>query len=162
MRLVLLAAVLLFARNLTAQNLSAPAGAREPAGVQGLAAFAGSWIMADDGSGQALSDTCAWLEGGQRHMICRTTIAGGGRTSQNETIYSYRGRDSTYIVNSFIGGGPLLTYLGKFDGERWVFDYQGQPGSTQRLRMLVRAEGDEIHFVEESSESGVPWQVTEN
>jgi hypothetical protein len=164
MRVALALTLLLITQNVAAQTAAPGAGrsARDSMGVQRLSAFAGSWKMADDGSGQNLTETCGWLPGGQRHMICRTTLTAGNRTSQNETVYSYRGRDSTYIVTSFVGGGPLLTYHGKFNGDRWVLDFQSQTGSNQRLRMLVRASSDEIHFVEESSENGSKWQITEN
>ena len=55
-----------------------------------------------------------------------------------------------------------MTYVGKFDGERWSLDYQGEAGATQRLRLSIRAVSDTIHFMEESSESGGPWRITED
>jgi hypothetical protein len=164
MRMFTAIAFVLMSQGLAAQTASPPTanGTQGNTGVLRLSAFEGSWRMLDDGSGQSVTETCGWLEGGKRHMVCRTTLTGGGRRSQNEVVMNYRGRDSTYTVNSFIGSGPLMTYLGKFDGERWVLDYQGQPGATQRLRMLIQAGTDTIHFMEESSEYGGAWRITED
>ena len=154
---------LLIARVLAAQTASPPtAGSQRDSGVLRLSAFEGSWSMLDDGSGQSVTETCGWLAGGKRHMVCRTTLTDGGRTSQNEVVMNYRGRDSTYTARSFIGSGPVMTYVGKFDGERWSLDYQGEAGATQRLRLSIRAVSDTIHFMEESSESGGPWRITED
>jgi hypothetical protein len=78
------------------------------------------------------------------------------------TIYSYRNRDSTYVVNALIASGQLFTYAGRIDGDRWVLDFQGTAGAGQRLRMVVTPGPNAIRFVEESSENSGPWQVTED
>jgi hypothetical protein len=108
-------------------------------------------------------ESCSWLEGGRRHMICaqrRRTPAG---TVEHRTIYSYRGRDSTYVVTALLATGQVWTYVGRPDGKKWVFELQpDRPNSTQRLRMLVTVAADTIHFVEESSEGNGPWRITED
>jgi hypothetical protein len=82
---------------------------------------------------------------------------------ENRTIYSYRGRDSTYIVTALLATGQVWTYHGRPDGNRWTFNLQGdRPNNPQRLRMILTIAGDTIRFVEESSENGGPWRTTED
>jgi hypothetical protein len=96
-------------------------------------------------------------------MICRPRRETASGPVEHQTIYSYRGRDSTYIVTALLATGQLWTYHGRPDGNRWTFDFQSdRPGNTQRLKMVVTIARDTIHFIEESSENGGPWRVTEN
>lgn len=128
-----------------------------------LGAFEGTWRPAGPAEPAAVTETCSWLEGGRRHMVCvprRETASG---TVEQRTIYSYRGRDSTYIVTALLATGQVWTYLGRPEGNRWIFDFQSdRPKSTQRLRMIVTVARDTIHFIEESSEGGGPWRITED
>ena len=96
-------------------------------------------------------------------MICRPRRDTPAGPVEHQTTYSYRGRDSTYIVTAFLATGQVWTYLGRPEANRWTFDYQSdRPGNAQRLRMIVTVAADTIHFVEESSESGGPWRITED
>ena len=128
-----------------------------------LSVFEGTWRRADSADSGAVTETCSWLEGGRRHMICvprRQTASG---ILEQRTIYSYRGRDSTYIVTALLATGQVWTYLGRPDGNKWVFDFQAdRPNNAQRLRMVVTVARDTIHFVEESYEGGGPWRITED
>ena len=125
-----------------------------------LAVFEGSWQAAGSGGS---TETCAWLEGGRRHMICQARRTSPTRAVEQRTIFSYRGRDSTYIATAFLATGQVWTYHGRPDGDKWVFDLQAdRPNIPQRLRMVITVARDTIHFIEESSENGGPWSVTED
>ena len=96
-------------------------------------------------------------------MICSTRMDTPAGPIEHRTIYSYRGRDSTYVVTALLATGQVWTYHGRPDGNRWVFDLQSdRPEATQRLRMVVTIAGDTVHFVEESSEDGAPFRITED
>lgn len=128
-----------------------------------LAVFEGTWRNTDPAQADSVVEACAWLEGGRRHMVCRQRWNSPARTMEHATIYSYRGRDSTYIVTALLGTGQVWTYHGRPDGNRWTFDLQGdRPDHPQRLRMIVTVAADTIHFVEESSVDGGPWRTTED
>ena len=77
--------------------------------------FEGTWVPEPDADlkggakrSTTLQETCAWLGGGRRHMVCRTSYPVEGYSLPRESMYilSYREADSTYIVHfAFAGGG---------------------------------------------------------
>ena len=80
-------------------------------------------------------------------MICSTRMNTPAGPIEHRTIYSYRGRDSTYVVTALLATGQVWTYHGRPDGNTWVFDLQSdRPEATQRLRMVLTIAGDTIHF----------------
>lgn len=126
-----------------------------------LAAFEGNWRLLDPA--EQTVESCAWIEGGRRHMVCRNRRPTVNGSFEHRTIYSYRGRDSTYIVTALLATGQVWTYLGRPEGDKWVFNLQSdRSNNSQRLRMLVTVGTDTIRFVEESSEGDSPWRVTED
>jgi hypothetical protein len=128
-----------------------------------LAVLEGTWRNTDPAEADVFVEVCGWLDGGRRHMICRPRWNSPAGPVENRTIYSYRGRDSTYIVTALLATGQVWTYHGRPDGNRWTFNLQGdRPNNPQRLRMILTIAGDTIRFVEESSENGGPWRTTED
>lgn len=76
-------------------------------------------------------------------------------------VHSYR--SGTYAVFVAIGDGPAMTYAGGPDGDRWIFNMQwDRPDNPQKLRQVITPTKDRIRFVEESSENGGPWKITED
>ena len=138
-----------------------------------MAVFEGTWTMAPGAyfesgpqpAGQG-EETCAWLPGGRRHMVCRRWTQREGSDVRREAInvMSYRGRDSTYIAHFAFPDGQTLTYHGRIEGERWVMNLQPTPlfPATLRLRTIITSEPDGLRFVEEASEDGGAWRVTED
>jgi hypothetical protein len=127
-----------------------------------LAVFEGSWRQVGNGAEQP-TESCSWLAGGRRHMICSARHIASAGPIEHRTIYSYRGRDSTYVVTALLATGQVWTYHGRPEGNKWVFNLQpDRPETTQRLRMVLTVAADTIHFVEESSENGGPFQITED
>ena len=138
-----------------------------------MAFFEGTWSMEPGawfkggGTGPTQhEETCAWLGGGRRHMVCRSWRTRGTDTVRRESIYtlSYRERDSTYLAHFAFAGGETLTYTGRLDGDRWVMNLQSTPllPSNLRLRTIITRVGTSVRYVEEASEDGGPWSVTED
>jgi hypothetical protein len=135
--------------------------------------FEGTWSMEPGGyfkSGAAPQtaheETCAWLAGGRRHMVCRSWRAGADSTKR-ESIYilSYRDADSTYVSHFAFAGGANLVYYGRVEGDRWVMNLQPPPRwpANERLRTIITAvPGGGLRFVEEHSVDGGPWTITED
>ena len=127
-----------------------------------LAAFEGTWTKSGSASDRASRDTCAWLAGGRRHMICRRATRSSAGTQEQMMIYSYRRSDSTYTVTALLSGGQVWNYAGRPEGDRWVFYLANtRPDAPQRLRQVIAASTDTLHFVEEVSDNGGPWRLTD-
>ena len=135
--------------------------------------FEGTWVPVPDAylkSGARPSptsqETCAWLSGGRRHMVCRTTYTVEGYSVPRESMYvlSYREADSTYIAHFAFAGGDNLVYHGRLEGERWVLNLQPTPllPANKRLREIITVVPEGLRYVEEQSVDGGPWTVTED
>lgn len=136
--------------------------APKPAPHERLSVFEGTWARADAAPGDTFRDTCAWMAGGRRHMICRQRSESATGPREQMVIYSYRGRDGTYTITVLLSGGQIWRYEGGPQGDRWIFNRAGdRPDSTQRLRQIVVPTGDSIHFREEISENGGAWRLTD-
>jgi hypothetical protein len=124
--------------------------------------FEGTWIESGSSTDRASRDSCAWLAGGRRHMICRrvTDFASGPR--EQMMIYSYRRSDSTYPVTVLLAGGQVWNYAGRPEGDRWVFNLvSARSDGAQRLRQVIAVGADSLHFLEQVSENGGPWRLTD-
>ena len=173
---IVLAASILSPAVTAAQN-ARPSRPRDPAlpspAHERMAVFEGTWTMApgawfESGAAPAgkAEETCAWLAGGRRHMVCRrwTEAAESGVRREAIQVLSYRDRDSTYVAHFAFPNGATLTYHGRIEGERWVMNLQRTPliPSKLRLRTIITPEADGLRFVEEASEEGGTWRVTED
>jgi hypothetical protein len=128
--------------------------------VERLSVFEGTWGREGTPTDK-FKETCAWLAGGRRHLVCDTETQRPDGASRMLRVHSYRG--GTYTVFVAIGDGPTMTYAGGSDGDRWIFNLQSdRPDNPQRLRQIITPTKDRIRFVEESSENGGPWKTTED
>lgn len=109
-------------------------------------------------------ETCAWMPGGRRHMVCRSWRERKGVRSEAMYILSYRAEEDIYIAHHAFAGGANLTYHGRFDGERWMMDMVSAPNLSpnQRFRTIITRVPDGVRYVEERSIDGGPWEVTED
>lgn len=127
-----------------------------------LAVFEGTWTRANLPPGQSFRETCAWLAEGRRHMICRQRSESPSGAMEQVVIYSYRGADAMYLVTVLLAGGQVWRYEGQLDGDRWVLNLvSARADSPQRLRQVVIPAGDTIRFMEEVSENGGPWHLSD-
>jgi hypothetical protein len=111
-------------------------------------------------------ETCGWLPGGRRHMVCRAwrEETKGAPRREAIQILSYREADSTYIARFAFPGGATLEYHGRIEGDRWVMNLQPGPNwpANQRLRTIITAVPGGLRYVEEHSVDGGPWTITED
>ena len=127
-----------------------------------LTAFEGTWRRIGEPAGRTVVDTCAWLPEGRRHMVCRLRAERPGGVSEQMAVYSYRGSDSTYLLTVFLSGGQVWRYAGRPEGSRWTFYQQSnRPGTPSRLRQVVIVSGDTLQFIEEVSEDGNAWRLSD-
>lgn len=135
--------------------------------------FEGTWAMEPGAyfkSGappsSAHEETCAWLAGGRRHMVCRSWRERPGDGVRREAIYilSYDEHDAAYIAHFAFAGGATLTYRGRVEDDRWVMDMQPTPllPPNDRFRTTITKLPSGLRFIEEHSVGGGPWTVTED
>lgn len=144
-----------------------PKPASEPnAPHERMTFFEGTWSLVPVAGkpGPAHEETCAWMAGGRRHMICRSWRERDGVRSDAMYIMSYREEDDIYIVHHTFAGGAAVTYHGTFDGQRWMLDMVSAPGlpKTHRFREIITAVPEGSRYVEERSINGGPWEITED
>ncbi|HVL66357.1 MAG TPA: hypothetical protein VM364_03750 [Vicinamibacterales bacterium] len=145
---------------------SRPRDTHEP-----MAFFQGAWEFETATTPEVIAkrsgrrETCDWLTGGRRHMVClqRSRSAEG---VEQESIYiiSYRQRDSTYVAWFAIPGGQNVVYHGTPTADGWVMELQPTPLVPEGMRVrttVTRTEGG-LRFVDEVSMNGEPWRVTED
>lgn len=142
-------------------GLSVASGAAQsPPPVERLSVFEGTWAR-EGAPTDSYRETCAWLPGGRRHLVCQSERQTPNGPVHNVKVHSYRSQ--TYVVYAVMGNGPAWTYTGGPEGDRWVFNFQSdRPNNPQRLRMVITPAKDRIRFVEESSTNGADWQTTED
>ena len=109
--------------------------------------------------------TCEWLAGGRRHVVCMQNSRSAEGTAQ-ESIYilSYRESDSTYVAYFAIPGGQNVIFHGTPREDGWVMELQPTPlvPDGLRLRTTITRTAGGLRFVDESSMKGGPWQVLED
>lgn len=126
-----------------------------------LAVLEGTWTRKDLPPGETFRDTCAWLPEGRRHMICRQRTESPRGATEQMAIFSYRGADSTYLLTVLLANGQVWRYEGRPDGDRWIFDFVPPRPDSPRLRQVLIPAGDTIRFLEEVSENGGPWRLSD-
>ncbi len=136
-----------------------------------LMVFEGTWER-DDGpvpAGAARQpegrETCEWLTGGRRHMMCRLRYEKPEGVSRERThILSYRVEDGTYLAYFAFPSGDNLLYHGRVEGDRWIMDMQPSTllPKNKRFREIITPTENGLRYVEEVSTDGGPWTVTED
>jgi hypothetical protein len=135
-----------------------------------LTVFEGTWEHDDgakpaDRARQTARETCEWLMGGRRHMICRYRYQNPEGVNRERThILSYRVEDSTYVAYFAFPSGDNLLYHGRVEGDRWIMEMQPTPllPKNKRFREIITPTENGLRFVEEVSTDGGPWRVTED
>lgn len=131
---------------------------------EALGFFEGTWTIAELPPEQEFRETCAWLPGGRRHMVCRSQFrTANGALREGLSLFSYDPTAGTYVYYGLRPSGAVETNRGTFDGERWIFTGEDRHGEAIRRRRVTihRAEGGGYHFLEEAAEGDASWRVVE-
>ena len=105
---------------------------------EALTFFEGSWTVAEQPAEQQMMETCAWLNAGRRHMVCRSTwrVASGPR--EGMSIFSYRAADSTYLYYGLRAGGAVQALEGHRLPSGWQFLGETGAGPTRQRTRVTR------------------------
>ena len=110
-------------------------------------------------------ESCEWLAGGRRQMVCmQTSKSADGISQESMYILSYGERDSTYVAYFAIPGGENVVFHGTPGEDGWVMELQPTPLVPKglRLRTTITRTAGGLRFVDERSMDGGPWQVAED
>jgi hypothetical protein len=135
------AAMLTFATTLGAQAAPpAPSPATPSAPHERLTFFEGEWTVEELPPARAFRERCAWMDGGRRHMLCRSrSMSAAGAWREGLSMFSYRPADSSYVYYGLRPSGATQSLVGRPspDGADWEF--RGEEGTgAARERTLVR------------------------
>ncbi len=145
--------------SLTAQAPPTPLSPSAP--HEALSFYEGSWTIEERPAAEQFVETCAWLNAGRRHMVCRSrwSVATGPR--EGMSLFSYRAADSTYLYYGLRAGGAVEALEGRqVPGgfQFWTPPARGRRGERIRVTM-TRVGPQRFDFVAESSLDGGPWKV---
>ena len=147
----------------TVHAQAAPPDAPTPAHER-LTFFEGTWTVKEVPPERRYRETCAFMEGGRRHMVCRTrSIAASGRLRESMSIFSYDPTDSTYLYYGLRSGGAVETLRGRPSEGGWRFSGERGEGPA-RVRVLVtisRVPGGQFRLVEQTAAGDAPFGAGE-
>jgi hypothetical protein len=163
----LLFAVLIGAPGALLAQATAPGAAPSgPASVspphERLAFFEGLWTVEEVPPAREFRERCAWMEGGRRHMICRSRSRNAaGVWREGLSMFSYRPADSAYVYYGLRSSGAAQMLTGRVDapGEYWEFrGEEGQGAARERtLVRIAKLAGGRFRFVEQVARGDAPF-----
>lgn len=129
-----------------------------------LSFFEGEWTVEEVPAARAFRERCAWMEGGRRHMVCRsrsTTTSGEWRETMS--MFSYRPVDSAYVYYGLRASGATQLLLGRqtADGAGWEFEGdERDAGGRLRTRVrIARLTAGRFRLVEQTSRDDAPFSA---
>ena len=156
-----------------ANTLGAQAAATRPASPaspsaphEHLSFFEGSWTVEEVPVERGFRERCTWLEGGRRHMVCRSrSRSSSGEWREGLSMFSYRPTDSAYVYYGLRPSGATQQLVGRVtsDGAGWEFTGD-ETKPDGRLRTMVRIERLPIgrfRFVEQTARGESPFTTAD-
>lgn len=165
-RILALIAVLL-AATLTpaAAQLQPPRGLPDSSApgdpYQALSFFEGNWTISGLPAGTRFDESCTWLSGMRRHLVCRSRTESASGVREGLGVFSYRAADGTYVYRSYDPNGEVDVLEGRPVGDGWQFSSTSGSGAAQRrTRITITPAGERsFTFAEETSVGGGSWQA---
>lgn len=125
-----------------------------------LAFFEGTWTVADTPPERQFRETCAWMEGGRRHMVCRTrSRTASGQWREGISMFSYRASDSTYLYYGLRSGGATDAQAGHATADGWRFSGESGTGAARRrVRVTITGTPEGFLLVEDTATGDGPFE----
>jgi len=126
--------------------------------------FEGEWTVEELPASRAYRERCAFMEGGRRHMVCRTrSKSASGEWREAMSMFSYRPVDSTYLYYGLRSSGATQALVGRptADGEGWTFegDERDAKGRLRTRVEITRLPGGRFRLVERTSRDDTPFSA---
>lgn len=141
-------------------QLAPPASPADPSPRhERLAFFEGTWTTVESTPEEGFRETCAWMPGGRRHLVCRSRWNSPTGVREGMSVFSVDSGSGDYVYNGFRSGGLHVTQRGREENGRWQF-YSERGSGPERVRTRVSiapADGG-FTFVSETSRGDAPWR----
>lgn len=127
---------------------------------EALTFFEGSWTIEERPAEEQLVETCAWLNAGRRHMVCRSTWRVATVPREGVSMFSYRAADSTYLYYGLRAGGAVEALEGRRIPEGFQFwTPRGSGPNRDMIRVTMTREGPgRFRFIAESAVGDGQWK----
>jgi hypothetical protein len=157
------------ARTLHAQAATAPrpaSPASRSAPHERLSFFEGFWTVEEIPVERAFRERCAWLEGGRRHIVCRSrSRSASGEWREGLSMFSYRPTDSTYVYYGLRPSGATQQLIGRVtaDGAGWEFtgDETTSAGRVRTFVRIARLSSGRFRFIEQTARGDSPFTTAD-
>ena len=131
-----------------------------------LSFFEGFWTVEELPAERAFRERCAWLEGGRRHIVCRSrSKSASGEWREGLSMFSYRPTDSTYAYYGLRPSGTTQQLVGRVtsDGAAWEFtgDETRLDGRLRTLVRIARLPNGRFRFVEQTARGDSPFTTAD-
>ncbi len=130
---------------------------------EALSFFEGSWTTDESQPESKFVETCAFMNAGRRHMICRSTWETATGPREGMSIFSFNAADSTYMYYGLRAGGLVEPMRGRStdNGSGWEFVSEKGEGATRlRERVTITTLGaGRFRLVAESATGDGAWKI---
>jgi hypothetical protein len=131
-----------------------------------LSFFEGSWTVEEMPAERGFRERCAWLEGGRRHMLCRSrSRSASGDWRDGLSMFSYRPTDSSYVYYGLRPSGATQQLVGRVapDGDGWEFtgDETTAAGRVRTQVRIARLPNGRFRFVERTARGDAPFTTAD-
>lgn len=156
-RVAIAACLALVAASAVSQPARLPPVLSDP--HEALAFYEGTWTLLDGKEG--FQETCSWLAGGRRHMVC--TARGQTANGPGETlgIYSYDPTTGEYQFHGFAASGAVVKERVQRHPKGWVYTTERGTGAARirtRETLEETVEG-RVSSVHETAKGEGPWVI---
>jgi hypothetical protein len=129
---------------------------------EALGFYEGTWTVSDS-KHEGYRETCSWLAGGRRHIVCKAHVQTASGTRETLGTYSYDPTSGDYLAHSFGVSGGVITERGQRIPKGFVFRSERGTGADKvqvRFTIEEAAQGH-VNTVTETASAGGPWIVEE-
>ena len=155
-RLALASLLATFGGTVHSQPADSPMERSEP--HEALAFFEGTWTIPGKDDWR---ETCSWLAGGRRHIVCTPRWQFPNMTFEGLSVYSYDEKSGEYLSHKFRAFGRITTERGQRIPRGFRFMKEDGTGADRVRERFTIEEGvaGRVSTVSETAKGDGPWVV---
>ncbi|MDP1587018.1 MAG: hypothetical protein Q8M07_04715, partial [Prosthecobacter sp.] len=129
---------------------------------EALAFYEGTWKTSHKDRVD-VEETCTWLQGGRRHIVCRARRQASDGMREALGVYSYDEARREYVYHGFGSRGDLSFEHGQRIPNGFQFFSENGEGfqRSQARFTIVESVNGKVNTLLEETKAGGPWVVVE-